>query len=147
MYINVGTRLDWTMGAQGGGVEMNANVSMAQGGRRGVSVWRRLGTAVLVLPLLYLLVIVGSWVATTQTGDDGVTCAIPGVVRPPDCLITQVAPDSPADRVGLHPGDAIVATDGDLFIPPDGVLRWFYHQAPGDTVTLQVRRATPGSTV
>lgn len=124
---------------------MNENVPLHDGMTSGASVWRRMGSVVLALPLLYLLVIVGSWFATTRTADDGATCVIPGVVRPPECLIAQVAPDSPADRAGLHPGDAIVATSGDLFIPPDGVLRWYYHQAPGEPVTLMVRRATQGS--
>ena len=109
------------------------------------SVWRRMRTAVLVLPLLYLIAMAGGWLTTARTGDDGIICAVSGTVLPSDCLVKQVAAGSPADRAGIYPGDDVVSTDGALFVPPDGVLRWFYRVSAGEPVQLSVRRSTPGT--
>src|SRR6266700_4740141 len=103
--------------------------------------WRRARAFALVLPLAYLALMLSGALVTIQTGDDGLTCAIPGTVLPHECVVTQVAAGSPAERAAIHPGDTVVATDGVLFIPPDGVLRWFYHPAAGAPVTLSVQRA------
>jgi len=111
----------------------------------GAGFWYRLRSAGLVLPVLYLLAVLGGYLATSHTGDDGVTC----VLTPPKpenhyCLIAQVSPGSPADAVGLQPGDIIAATDGDLFVSYDGVLRWYYHRSAGESVMLTVRLTSPG---
>ncbi len=55
-------------------------------------------------------------------------------------LIEEVSPDTPAERAGLRPGDAIVEADGLVIESADDVRTAVRRNEPGDTITIIVER-------
>ena len=55
-------------------------------------------------------------------------------------LITSVAPASPADRVGLHPGDVVLAADGEPVVTSNDLARHIGFADPGGLLNLNVWR-------
>ena len=55
-------------------------------------------------------------------------------------LITEVQPDSPAEAAGLEVGDSVVAIDGTVVSGRAGLVAEIRDRAPGDEVTIDVRR-------
>ncbi|WP_158624099.1 S41 family peptidase [Micromonospora sp. HM5-17] len=78
----------------------------------------------------------------------------PGHVDPtatPPLFVTRVAPDSPADRAHVRPGDEVLAVNG---VPPyvngvlaEGALDWITSSPEGTRLTLELRRPATGATV
>src|SRR5260370_32042701 len=93
--------------------------------------WRRARAFALVLPLAYLALMLSGALVTIQTGDDGLTFAIPGTVLPHECAVTQVAAGPPAKRAAIPPVVTLCAPHCVPFIPPDGLVRFVYHPPPG----------------
>jgi S1-C subfamily serine protease len=58
----------------------------------------------------------------------------------PGATITDVVPDTPADRAGLQEGDVIVAVDEQELDLENSLADAIAAYEPGDTVTLQVER-------
>jgi sigma-B regulation protein RsbU (phosphoserine phosphatase) len=54
-------------------------------------------------------------------------------------LITRVLPGSPAERIGMRPGDRLVAIDGRPLADAGFQARTWRPRNPGDTVTLTLR--------
>ena len=54
-------------------------------------------------------------------------------------LVLEVIEDTPADEVGIRPGDVIVAVDGETVTSP-GDLRDLLLDSEGETVSLDIRR-------
>jgi serine protease Do len=55
-------------------------------------------------------------------------------------LVVEVAPDSPAAKAGLKPGDVIVALNSDPVANPRALLAQLDERKPGDQVTIGVLR-------
>jgi len=55
-------------------------------------------------------------------------------------LIAGIAPDSPAEEVGLEEGDVILTIAGDAVRSVRGVRRAIRDLEPGDKVTIEIRR-------
>ena len=62
-----------------------------------------------------------------------------GVPASNEALVTQVAPDSPAQQVGLMPGDIIVAVDGNNIEDVDELIS-IVNQKAGNEIVLTVER-------
>ena len=56
-------------------------------------------------------------------------------------LITNVAPDTPAQRAGLEDWDLVVKVDGDSDASPAAIRKRLRSSKPGDTIELTVQRA------
>ena len=54
-------------------------------------------------------------------------------------LVTQVYPDSPAQKAGMMVGDEISAADGEAIGGFDGLLEVLRKKKPGDSLTLKVK--------
>jgi Do/DeqQ family serine protease len=63
-----------------------------------------------------------------------------GLSRPYGALVVSVAPDSPAHRAGLQPGDVVLAIDGHELENGDAVRFRIGTYAPDDAVALTVMR-------
>ena len=59
-----------------------------------------------------------------------------GPSTPIGALVEGIIGGSPAQRVGLRPGDLIVAFDGERVETPDQLARWVLATPPGRTVTI-----------
>jgi hypothetical protein len=55
-------------------------------------------------------------------------------------IITAVTPGSPADRVGLGPGDLITAINNQPVSSPGDVSTTIAHLQPGDAINLRIQR-------
>jgi S1-C subfamily serine protease len=55
-------------------------------------------------------------------------------------LVFSVSPGTPADQVGLEPGDVIVALDDEQLRTVEDLLSALRNRSPGDTVQLTVNR-------
>ncbi len=62
------------------------------------------------------------------------------VVDQPAQDTEPVTPGGPAEKAGIRPGDVIVGFEGRPVTEPDQLIVAIRAQAPGDTVTLTVRR-------
>jgi putative serine protease PepD len=62
------------------------------------------------------------------------------VVEEPADDVEPVTPGGPAAQAGIEPGDVIVGFEGRPVTEPDQLIVAIRAQAPGDTVTLTVRR-------
>ncbi|MDX5399848.1 MAG: trypsin-like peptidase domain-containing protein, partial [Actinomycetes bacterium] len=51
-----------------------------------------------------------------------------------------VTPGGPGDTAGIRPGDVILSIDGRPMTSPDEVIVYVRSRAPGDTLTLTIRR-------
>jgi S1-C subfamily serine protease len=60
----------------------------------------------------------------------------PGLRVPLGAIVESTKPGGPADRVGLKPGDLIVAYDGERVEYPEQLARWVGATPPGTTVQL-----------
>jgi serine protease Do len=58
------------------------------------------------------------------------------------CRLTQVFPDTPADRAGLHVGDEILTFDGEAVSNFDHMAQLIQQRKPRDRVTLEIRRGS-----
>ncbi|HEX6595771.1 MAG TPA: trypsin-like peptidase domain-containing protein [Acidimicrobiales bacterium] len=76
---------------------------------------------------------------TTQTLDPA-TAASLGVGQTTGAVVTQVIPDSAAERAGLRPGDVIVSVGGTPVASADQVGAAVRSHAPGDTIDLSWAR-------
>lgn len=56
------------------------------------------------------------------------------------CLINNVHPGSPADNVGLTPGDEIIEFDGKTIEDFDSFIKEMLSKEPGDEVEIKVIR-------
>jgi S1-C subfamily serine protease len=66
-----------------------------------------------------------------------------GPSTPIGALVEGIVSGGPADRLGLRPGDLIVAFDNERVETPEQLARWVLATAPGKSVTLVwVRRDT-----
>src|SRR5207244_2106099 len=66
----------------------------------------------------------------------------------PPGLVTEVAPDSPAAKAGLQPGDLIVGADGkDLTRADTSSLAASLTGAAGTTVSLSIERGSGPRTI
>lgn len=63
-----------------------------------------------------------------------------GLREPVGALITQVKPNSPAERAGLQPGDVIIGVNGQLLENPSGLPKALAGKAAGSKVQLNVVR-------
>lgn len=55
-------------------------------------------------------------------------------------VLTEITPDSPADRAGLRPGDVVLAVGERAVTSASGLVVAVRDQRPGTTVTLSVQR-------
>ena len=62
-------------------------------------------------------------------------------------IITDVQPDSPADKAGLKAEDVITSVDGEDITPTKDLASIMFKHQPGDTVTLSVIRGGKQSDV
>ena len=63
-----------------------------------------------------------------------------GAVRGVETEVRQVEPGSMADRVGIQPGDRLVAIDGDRIKTWDGFTREVSQRRPGEEISVTVVR-------
>jgi putative serine protease PepD len=63
-----------------------------------------------------------------------------GSAKRPAAVVTDVASGSPADKVGLSVGDAIIAVDGETIDGSLSLVAQVREHTPGDQVTLKVLR-------
>jgi S1-C subfamily serine protease len=63
-----------------------------------------------------------------------------GLREPVGALITQVKPNSPAERAGLQPGDVIIGVNGQLLENPSGLSKALAGKTAGTKVQLNVVR-------
>lgn len=57
-------------------------------------------------------------------------------------VVRAVTPDSPAERAGVQPGDAIVALNGNAVSSPQDVVQMVASMRPGQRVDLELSRRT-----
>jgi uncharacterized protein len=57
------------------------------------------------------------------------------------CLVTQVVPDSAAEKAGLQPGDVVVSVDGKPVADIPGIFQVVRTKSVGDTVAIEFQRA------
>jgi S1-C subfamily serine protease len=75
----------------------------------------------------------------TELVDPGVAAAN-GLDVEEGALVTDVAPDSPADQAGIEPGDVIVEVDGLDVSNPEDVREGVRRNEPGDSIPVVVDR-------
>jgi serine protease Do len=69
-----------------------------------------------------------------------------GPPTPIGAQVERIVGGGPADRLGLHPGDLIVAYDGERVETPEQLARWVLATPPGRKVTLVWVRREIGHT-
>lgn len=68
-------------------------------------------------------------------------------VSQPGALVQAVAPGSPAAAAGLQAGDLITGVDGSAIHGPSGLIATIAAHKPGESLTLQVERASGTVTI
>jgi putative serine protease PepD len=82
-----------------------------------------------------------------QTGYLGVTPSLTTAGGQNGALIQEVAPDSPASRAGLRPGDLVTTIDGKAVENYSEMVASIRGHQPGDKVTLGVTRGGNETTI
>jgi putative serine protease PepD len=82
-----------------------------------------------------------------QTGYLGVTPSLTTAGGQNGALIQEVAPDSPASRAGLRPGDLVTTVDGQAIENYSEMVARIRAHKPGDKVTLGVTRGGNETTI
>ena len=78
----------------------------------------------------------GVYLGSVQTsGDDDETASRPGGVG-----ITAIVEESPAEQAGLRARDLVLAVEGTPVFSPDDLVARIRDSAPGEWVTLSIRR-------
>ena len=70
-----------------------------------------------------------------------------GLDRPKGVLISNVLPNTPADKANLKEGDIVLSVDGQPVNRPNHLQSLVARKHPGDTVTLAIRRNTENLTI
>ena len=101
--------------------------------------WMRLAAA--LVGALYLAMLAIGWISTAPAGHEGIMRTHEEARTDDGIIVGEVAPDSPADRAGLRPGDVILAIDGIPATDGDAINDRYHRQRAGNPTTVLVRRA------
>lgn len=101
--------------------------------------------AALLLAAIYLAVLATAWTMNLPLGHDGIlrdhhTGAAGG---PGGFIVQEIAPGSPADHVGLRPGDLVLAING-VAVTSEEFHQAVHDRRTGDPEGLRVRRLSAG---